>query len=363
MIFALALGIFASCEREKEAFISADIKPMTLAAFTPTTLAYELENAADAFPKISWQATDWGFAAAVTYDVQVAVKGTNFAKPTTLATTTAMEVSLKVGDVNKKLLDDEYEPGATVTLELRVKGSVSPNAAPVYSEVREFTITPYATSFPPIYMVGAALGAWDWTKQVEVASNAPNNYTTVAYFIKDGAFRFFKQQDWNPTSWNFPFFDGGSVSPLFVNAADGDSNLKFVGETGYYTIVVNLKTKTITMEPYDVKLTKMFMTGAAVGGWNWTTDYVEMTWKSHQVWEATTDFIKGETFRFFAQADWSPTSYNYPYFTAPNSVTPLFSNAEDGDKNFRMVGETGTYKVTLSLKDNNSYVTMTPITK
>jgi hypothetical protein len=81
-----------------------------------------------------------------------------------------------------------------------------------------------------------------------------------------------------------------------------------------------------------------------------------MTWKSNGIFEATTDFINGEAFRFFAQKDWGPTSYNYPYF-AGGTVSNLFENANDGDKNFRFTGTTGNFKITLNMLDK--IVTMT----
>jgi hypothetical protein len=111
---------------------------------------------------------------------------------------------------------------------------------------------------------------------------------------------------------------------------------------------VDLKNKIVEIEAVDEP--KMFMTGAALGGWDWTTNYVQMTWKSNGLFEATTEFINGETFRFFAQQDWGPTSFNYPYFTS-GSVDALFVNADDGDKNFRFTGTTGTYKITLNMVD------------
>jgi hypothetical protein len=234
---------------------------------------------------------------------------------------------------------------------------VSPNAPTSYSDPVEITVTPYATDFPPIYMVGSATGGWDWTKSVEVRSTGPSKYYTVAYFLNNETFRFFKQFDWGPTSYNYPFFDGGFVSDSMENAADGDQNFRVLAPTGYYGVTVNLKTKIVDFDAVDEPL--MFMTGAAVGGWDWTTNYVQMTWVKYGVFEAETEFINGEAFRFFAQKDWGPTSFNYPYF-ADGSVDPLFENAADGDSNFKFIGTTGTYKVTVNLLDFT--VTMEAVT-
>jgi len=66
------------------------------------------------------------------------------------------------------------------------------------------------------------------------------------------------------------------------------------------------------------------------------------------VWEATTTFMSTGAFRFFAQTGWA-TSYNYPYFDG-GTVTTLLINANDGDKNFKVV-TSGTYKITINLTD------------
>ena len=47
----------------------------------------------------------------------------------------------------------------------------------------------------------------------------------------------------------------------------------------------------------------LFMTGAALGGWDWTTIMYKLTWKSNGIFQATTEFAV-ETFRFFQQAGW-----------------------------------------------------------
>jgi len=90
---------------------------------------------------------------------------------------------------------------------------------------------------------------------------------------------------------------------------------------------------------------ELYMTGAAVGDWSWEAGvYIELTKLDDGIFEATAEFTQDETFRFFAQPDWGPRSFNYPYF---DNVDPLFENAEDGDSNFKFVGETGSFKVTV----------------
>ncbi|MBM3420603.1 MAG: hypothetical protein FJY11_05645 [Bacteroidetes bacterium] len=351
LILASATLFLTSCEKDKENVILNEmVEANELSTLTGSTFVLTLDNAAAVFQNFTWTAVDFGFDAVVTYLVQADKKVNNFSSPIEVLTVTNDTTgSIKVGDFNKALLNAGYTAAEAVLMQFRVKATIHPDVSPVYSVLREATITPYATTFPPIYMTGAAVGGWGWDMYVykELRSTAPNVYETIARFINNEAFRFFKQTNWGPDSWNFPYFTG-TVSTLFENASDGDSNFRFVGTTGFYKITVNMTTKSVAMEAVSEPV--MYITGGAVGGWNWNTDYVQLTWKANGIFEATTDFINNEAFRFFAQAGWGPTSYNFPYFS-DGTVTSLLANALDGDSNFRFVGTTGNYKITLNMLD------------
>jgi len=353
LLFILFSGIaiLFSCEKdENQAVLKENVAANTLNPFSSASFILVADDADEIFQTFTWTAVDYGFEASVVYKVQADVKGNDFASAVDVASVTSqLSASITVNDLNKLLLNMDLEPESAVDIEFRVVAEINNHVATIYSNTVDVSITPFATSFPPIYMCGAATGGWDWAHGVEMRSSAPSIYQTIALFQNGETFRFFKQPDWGPTSYNYPYFDGGTVSDLLENANDGDLNFKFLAPTGYYNITVDLKSKVITLEAVPEPV--MFMTGAALGGWDWSTNYVQMTWVSNGVFEATTDFLNGETFRFFAQKDWGPTSYNYPYFPA-GSVDPLFENADDGDKNFRFVGTTGAYKITLNMLDN-----------
>jgi hypothetical protein len=349
---SLVAAIFSitSCETDLEKVMMKETVPaLELDALSASSFVLLMDNAANNFQTFTWSEADLGFDANVTYTIQIDKKAGNFATPYDLVVkSNGGEITVTVGDFNKALLNKGFATGVEADVIFRVKATINSNVAPIMSNVIEAKVTPYAIIFPPIYMTGEATGGWNWDLYTykELRSTAPGIYETIGHFVNDKAFRFFKQANWGPDSYNYPYFT--TVSNLFVNASDGDSNFKFVGTTGYYKVTVNLTAKTVAMEA--VATPEMYMTGAAVGGWNWTTDYVTMTWKSNGIFQATTDFINGEAFRFFAQAGWGPTSYNYPYFTG-GTVSALFTNALDGDSNFRFVGTTGNFKITLNMLD------------
>jgi len=348
-VFALfSIIAITSCEKDDPtAVLSDEMQANELQPLSGSDFVLLLENATEEFETFEWTETDFGFDASVNYIVQMDVEGNNFESPFDLATTRSTSSSVTVGVLNDGLLALGLTPEQASDVQIRVVSSVGSNVGTVYSNTEGLTITPYATSFPPIWGMGAGLKGWGpWPDNaVEWQSSEFKKYETVAYFTNGQAFRWFAQLDWNPTSYNYPFFT--SVSPIFENAADGDSNLKVAGASGWYRVGVDLTAKTVTAVAVSEPL--MYMTGAGVGGWDQpgTGQSVKMTYVKPGVFEAETEFISGETFRFFAQADWNPLSYNYPYFT--EGVDPLFENAADGDSNLRYIGTTGTQKITVDI--------------
>jgi hypothetical protein len=114
----------------------------------------------------------------------------------------------------------------------------------------------------------------------------------------------------------------GEMPNLTLTTIPGGSNYQITQEIeGIYTI--NLEwtiadgfkaTMTKTDDVPDLGYPEeLYMTGAATGGWSWDDGvYVPMTKISDGVFEATTEFIQDEAFRFFAQPDWGPLSKQDP---------------------------------------------------
>lgn len=293
--------------------------------------------------KLTWSTAFNSFKAVKTYQYEFAKGGTDFADPV-VESVTSFSKSYTEAELNGLALSFGIVPGTEGTIDFRVKAT-NELGIEVTSNTSTVTVTPYATSFPPIYGMGEGLKGWGpWpSNAVEWLGVDYKKYETVAYFTNGKAFRFFEQLNWGPTSYNYPYFT--NVSALFENANDGDSNFKFVGTTGWYKVNVDLLGKTVTAEAASEPV--LYMTGAALNGWSWDPGKpVKMTYIRNGVYQATATFTNGEAFRFFAQADWGPTSYNYLYF---ESVDASFENANDGDKNLKYVGTTGSKLITVDL--------------
>ncbi len=324
---------------------------------TPSAAAYvlTLDNATKTMETFKWTVPNFGFAASVTYKLQMDKSTGDFSAPIEIATVSngKTESPVSVGDMNTKLLGLGLNPEEAAAIKLRVVSTIGDKISPVVSTVKSITVTPYATSFPPIYGMGAGLKGWGpWPDAaVEWQSSAYKKYETIVYFTNNGeAFRFFAQADWNPVSYNFPFFT--TVDSKFVNANDGDTNLKFIGTSGWYKVNVDLAAKKIAAVAVNEPV--LYMTGAGIGGWDkpGTGASIKMTYVKPGVFKADATFYN-DAFRFFAQADWSPTSYNYPFFT---TVDPKFVNANDGDSNLKFIGTSGPFKITVDLNNKTVVV-------
>ncbi|HYG17620.1 MAG TPA: SusE domain-containing protein, partial [Ohtaekwangia sp.] len=313
----------------------------------PSAASYVLtmDDKDETFETFEWGVPDFGFQASATYTLQADVAGNNFANASDITTSRFPTVAVKVGAINDILLGLGLTPQESADIELRVISDIGNGVPAVVSTTKTIEVTPYATTFPPIWGMGAALKGWGpWPDNaVEWQSSEFRKYETVTYLTNGGAFRFFAQLDWNPQSWNYPFFT--SVDPVFENANDDDSNLKVVGESGWYKINVDLTAKTVTAVAVDEPV--MYMVGGAINGWNWDPGTpVKMTYIKPGVFEATTN-ISNDIFRFFGQYDWAPVSYKYTDF---ETVDPAFElNPNDNDNNFKYVGTPGSQKVRVDL--------------
>ncbi|WP_212747545.1 SusE domain-containing protein [Fodinibius saliphilus] len=346
--------MFSSCDKGQLGPVANTTDPEAPSITSPSSgESYTLSrNQADTATvmTLKWLKPDYGFTSAPTYDIQLDVAGNNFSDATEVASIQDTAYSIAVGDLNKMLLSKNLAGGQAHSIEIRVLATISDSVQTTVSSPVALSITPFQTDFPPIYMIGTAVSAWDPGQAVIVPSTEPNVYSTLAEFTNGEAFRFFGQEDWGPDSWNYPYFS--TVDNLFVNANDNDSNFQFTGQTGWYKVTVNMDDKSVSLEAADEPI--MYMTGSGIGGWNepGTGESVKMTYVQDGVFEATTEFNKDGAFRFFAQAGWGPTSYNYPYFSDNDgTIDELLINAEDGDKNFQFTGETKNYYVKVNIND------------
>jgi hypothetical protein len=115
-------------------------------------------------------------------------------------------------------------------------------------DINEKTVTLGDPPLPVLYMTGAGIGGWDQPgtgASIQMTYKSPGVFEANAPFVSGEAFRFFAQADWDQHLITSPYFT--TVHPDFVNASDGDSNLRYVGTSGTRKVTVNLTAKRLRL--------------------------------------------------------------------------------------------------------------------
>jgi len=363
MTFLIGVLFSTGCDKPRvlpvidlsgEEFVSTEL---TNAASGIGELSFE--TADQEFENFEWTASDYGQPISISYNFQIASDNT-FADAQTLLQTTSRSLSVTVKEVNDlATLAFGLEPFVEADLFFRVTSIVpgTPETALTSSAIKR-TVTPYVTDFPSAYMIGDALMGWDWATTVEIYGIGNKKYEVVARFTNGdddgpdgvaGNFRFFELNDGDWGGAAFGWSDFTNVGAEFSDAGS-DNNITFTGVTGFYKIAVDLSTGTLEMLEALTSEPSLYMVGAGVpdAGWSWDTP-VDMTWIQDGVFETTTNFLNGESFRFFtANGDWN-SGLNFPYFVDEEyTIDANFEDALDGDNNFRYIGETGEFSITVN---------------
>lgn len=166
IILTVFVGLlaFVSCEKDEDRAVISDTP--TAPAFTNLSDGALTLLKADADKSIAyeWSLADFGFAASVTYTLQLDLQGNNFADPIELGNTNnAGTLSILTSELNNEILGLKADPQdpSPMAMEFRVKASVSAKADPAYSSVVKKTITPYVSEivYPTLYMLGDGCSA------------------------------------------------------------------------------------------------------------------------------------------------------------------------------------------------------------
>ncbi len=324
---------------------------------TGDAVELNFEDAATVFEEFTWSASDYGVGVPVKYYVQADVD-TTFSAPFVLASDLSVtKATVSVGAINSAALTLGLEPFEEGAMNIRVIGVVVGAAIDTtFSTPLERIVIPYVTEFEPIYMVGAAVGGWDWAAAVEVYGTGPSEYSSIALFTAEGDanFRFFEAYENWDVSWNYAYF-GAGADAVFEDAGDDDGNLRFIGTTGYYRITVNIKDKTIVMESEGTEPPALYMVGSGVpeAGWDWATA-VQLEWVKDGIFEVTTEFLERTpeneaAFRFFTiDGDWN-SGLNYPHYAMNEyEIDNKLVDAGDDDNNFALSAPSGTYRIVVN---------------
>jgi len=337
----LILSIFSiaallSCEKSEMGPVANTSQPGAPDLTSPESGAsYTMseDQADDTLMTIEWTEPDFGFAAAPTYNVQMAEAGTEFESPMELASVQSTSLPVLVKDLNNMLLSENFAANNSHSLELRVMASISDSVTKAASEPVTISATPYLVeiNYPEIYVPGGYQSSSGYTNDWSPADAPPlfsvnddGTYEGYVYIANDNAlFKFTDQRNWD-LNWG----DDGADGTLEENGANIEA-----ATAGYYKLNVNLNDMTYT----TLNTTWGLIGSATADGWNSDQD---MTYNPQtKVWTITANLSAGEI-KFRANNAW-----NLDY-----GDTNADGTLEAGGENIA-VSEAGSYKVTLDLSD------------
>lgn len=311
MMMGVAAIVISSCKKDEvKTVLNVGAAP-TLQA-NNTTLVLQQANAGNDAVKFTYTPGTFGFDAAVTYVLQIAKGGTNFAGASTtevgLSNASPMEKTFKVVDFNRELLKI-INYGTATPVEVRVKASVAAAAPASYSNVVTITATAYRDlityTYPNALNIAGNFQGWNPGTAPQIVKQNNGGYNGFEGYIVFNAatpeYKMVKGNDW-------PFGDHGDAGSDYSDpntgggalTANGGNNLKLpsggAGLAGYYRLRAN--TTNLTWS-YD-KIT----TWGIIGAFNGWGSSVPLTFDaSTGVWSITRDMPTGE-FKFRANDGW-----------------------------------------------------------
>ncbi len=360
-VLPLAFALLFACEEDKDLVKIKNSEEVNIPVITApsdaSTILLSRDNSSEVALTVFWDEPDYGVNVEIDYSVELDLADGDFSDPLTLGIVNVDSFAITHADLNQKLLEFGLGAESQTEMILRIVSEVNYQLPEKISEETSVFVTPYSTVFPSIYMIGAAVGGWDPSLAVEVASTGEaNKYWTTAYFDAGSGdnFRFFTAPDWGSSLGGYDVFTNYPAEYLGVKAGDGDPNFQFLGAAGWYEISVDRTAGSIEMKAASEPL--LYLTGDATHGWTWNDPVTSLKWVGHQIWEGEVSFTKDGYFRLFEQKDWGPVGYGYDLI--PDYDTSIIIIAVGhGDPNWQFIGASGTYFVRVDKREGTIEIT------
>lgn len=263
---------------------------------------------------ITFQVTapDFGVPGAVeiTYKLEMAKGGTNFAKVVNLATTKTPVIKVKTEDLNIKALAEGLEAGKAGAVDFRVTTSINRSLSDLVGASSSLNVTPYL-AVPPIknlFLVGDATAAgWNNNNNNVPLFWHPDNpkiYYYVGYFAAGGFKVLEKLGAWQP---QYGTSGGGNIGVALTPGPEPDPIA--VATAGYYSLVFNLETNKYTLTAYtgdtSVEHASVGIIGDSTPGkWDNSTPMASRNFGGNQIWSITQTVTDG-FIKFRANNTWA----------------------------------------------------------
>ncbi len=351
----LFIGLLAlnSCETEDDVVFTTQDSNAAVVTLPDNgaAIVLDINNQMSTAATIVWDEADYSVPTAVSYTIQLAVSGTDFAAPADAGATTNNFIVWTHEQLNEIAVNSlMLAPFTAANVDLRVKSTIGDGAEAAYSNIVTLSITPYTTDLPRLAVAGNHQG-WnpsdlevDYVPYLASSAFGESDYEGFVYL--DGGFKFVEANNVGVFEWgNKDWGDDGSFSGALIS--DGETDLS--ASAGYYYVKANTDPNDDGSEPgsYSIQATNWGVIGNATPtGWDSDTD---MTYDADaKTWSVTLDLIPQEApdngLKFRANDDWN-----------------LNIGDDDGDGSMEFSGQNigvetaGTYLITLDLSNPRSY--------
>ena len=279
LTFIGLIGLLFSCEKEGIKAVLTD-NPTVPNLVTVPDLTLKRTNGTNMLEFVGSPVVP-GFQASVTYVLEAAAKGTNFADPVSLLSDKQdLSMKISVSDLNGILLK-KYPADQVTSLDLRIRSVLSLSSGTgsyVYSSAtKSADITTYG--LPKLDLIGSGI-----TQKIE----SPLGNGSYTGFVKLDATKAFTLKD--PDA-NVVY--GGKSGVLSVN---GSSLVAPV--TGWCQFAANTKALTYKLDPYQIGL----VGDATPNGWNSPDQKMDYN-AATGTWSIKVTLVAGG-FKFRLNDDW-----------------------------------------------------------
>lgn len=219
----------------------------------------------------------------ITYSVEAALGGTNFASPIVVGTTTNSFLDVTIGTLDTTAKDLGIQPLTEGTIDVRI---VSVNGA---SNVASIKVTPYQPNWG---IIGSATPLL-WDNSTAMTYNPTTGKYAISIYLNSGEMKFRLDNSWTTNYGD----DGNNLS-----LEPGGANIP-IATAGEYTIVLDIDNESYTITPI-------------VDGWGIIGSATPTGWDNDTLldFDATTntysmiiELVPGE-FKFRLNHDWG-TNY------------------------------------------------------
>ncbi len=306
-----------SCESEDN-FMLVEAPAAAFTFITPdsgTSIILHEDTPANTAVTFTWEEVDYGTPTVVSYTLQFAANGTEFAAPIEVTTSTNAFYSMSVTDLNAQALllgvvpfNAETNEGGGL-IDVRIMSSVGTTGSePKYSDVISLMLYPYSTLVPKreLYLVGSAVAAgWNPDNGNNPMFRDPadeDKYYYTGYFAA-GEFKLLETNAWAPM-----FGTDGTNLVARPTESDPDPASFAIAASGWYTFNVNIADLSYTLLPYAGDTSVTFGTigiigSGTAGGWDASTAMEQSAFDPH-IWKVTAAITNGEM-KFRADNDWA----------------------------------------------------------